>query len=432
MNKMKTALLNISYIALTAAVLAIGCSNGDDATGGKSDTDPTEKSYLPDWQQGCLDIHHIATNRGDATFVIAPDGTTMLIDAGDLGNGWGTSGGPVFPNDSKTPGEWIVAYIDHFTQKLPATSTLDYLWLTHFHGDHMGTGAASSGTSVAGYRLSGVTTVGEHVAIHKIVDRAYPSYDIPSQKAVMENANGDFMNDYLAFVDDQTGRKGAVAERFEVGSNTQFSLTHDAAAYPTFTVRNLCANGEVWTGSGTASEKSYTDLSKFDENALSGAIKMSYGPFSYYAGGDLGGGTDYTQYPSSERDLETPVSKVCGKITVLKANHHGCGDTTNPVFLRNLHPDAIVILASHVLHPYGSTMARMLDPLAWSADADLYITSDLCRQKLGSQFNRFKPYGHVVVRVYEGGTKYRIFVLDPLAGDYPIKYASDEMNVQTN
>ena len=84
------------------------------------------------------------------------------------------------------------------------------------------------------------------------------------------------------------------------------------------------------------------------------------------------------------------------------------------------------------MHPYGSTMARMLDPLAWSADADLYITSDLCRQKLGSQFNRFKPYGHVVVRAYEGGTKYRIFVLDPLAGDYSIKYASDEMDVQTN
>ncbi|MDR0844026.1 MAG: twin-arginine translocation signal domain-containing protein, partial [Tannerella sp.] len=42
--------------------------------------------YLPDWQDGFLDIHHICTGRGESTFIIAPDGTTMLIDAGDLGD----------------------------------------------------------------------------------------------------------------------------------------------------------------------------------------------------------------------------------------------------------------------------------------------------------------------------------------------------------
>ena len=428
---MRTALLSASYLMLATTVLAIGCSKDDDGPGNGSGKEPTEKTYMADWQTGYLDIHHIATDRGDATFVIAPDGTTLLIDAGDVGNGWGSSGGPVFPDDSKTPGEWIAAYIDHFTQKLSDPSTLDYVWITHFHGDHMGTGASSSGKSAAGYRLSGITTVGEHVKIRKIVDRAWPTYDIPSEKAVMEKANGDFMADYIAFVKYLNG-KGTAVERFAAGSNTQFVLTHDATAYPTFSVRNLCVNGEVWTGTGTDSEKKYTDLSKFDENALSGAVKMSYGPFAYFAGGDLGGGTDFTQYPSPERDMETPVGKVCGKVNVLKANHHGCGDTTNASFLRDLQPAAVIILSSHVLHPYGSTLARVIDPLAWRADVDLYITSNLSQKKLGSQFNRFKPFGHVVVRVYENGAKYRIFVLDPFAENYPVKYESDEITVRTN
>ena len=38
---------------------------------------------LPPWQTGYLDIHHINTGHGDAAFYIFPDGTTMLLDAGE-------------------------------------------------------------------------------------------------------------------------------------------------------------------------------------------------------------------------------------------------------------------------------------------------------------------------------------------------------------
>lgn len=39
---------------------------------------------LPVWQPGYLDIHNVATACGDCTFIKMPDGTTMLIDAGDM------------------------------------------------------------------------------------------------------------------------------------------------------------------------------------------------------------------------------------------------------------------------------------------------------------------------------------------------------------
>ena len=41
---------------------------------------------LPPWTPGCLDIHHIATGRGNATFILMPDGTSLLIDAGATNN----------------------------------------------------------------------------------------------------------------------------------------------------------------------------------------------------------------------------------------------------------------------------------------------------------------------------------------------------------
>ena len=36
---------------------------------------------------GTLDIHHISTGRGNATFFVLPDGTTLLVDAGAAGDG---------------------------------------------------------------------------------------------------------------------------------------------------------------------------------------------------------------------------------------------------------------------------------------------------------------------------------------------------------
>ncbi|MCS2813728.1 hypothetical protein NXX52_13340 [Bacteroides ovatus] len=58
--------------------------------------------YLPEWQAGYLDIHQISTGRGNAAYLIFPDGTTMLLDAGDLGVHSGTQEiMKAVPNDSK-------------------------------------------------------------------------------------------------------------------------------------------------------------------------------------------------------------------------------------------------------------------------------------------------------------------------------------------
>ena len=51
------------------------------------DEEESNLEKLPAWQKGYMDIHHISTGRGDCNFMIFPDGTTMMVDAGDLGPG---------------------------------------------------------------------------------------------------------------------------------------------------------------------------------------------------------------------------------------------------------------------------------------------------------------------------------------------------------
>src|SRR5690242_13678841 len=91
---------------------------------------------LPPWTPGTLDIHQINTGRGNAAFLIFPDGTTMLLDAGDGGN-TPPRGTTPKPDASRTPAEWITRYIRHMLPHEP-DPTLDYGYLTHFHDDHMG------------------------------------------------------------------------------------------------------------------------------------------------------------------------------------------------------------------------------------------------------------------------------------------------------
>ena len=41
-----------------------------------------ERPRLAQWTPGELDIHHISTGRGSCAFMICPDATTIMVDAG--------------------------------------------------------------------------------------------------------------------------------------------------------------------------------------------------------------------------------------------------------------------------------------------------------------------------------------------------------------
>ena len=377
------------------------------------------QDYLPKWQEGYMDIHTIATGRGDATFLVLPDGTTLMIDAGDNGK----KKDKQHPDTTKRAGEWQAIYMKKVMEDLPGNGKVDYAMITHFHDDHMGAFSEML-PGKNGYGLSGITLVGELVGYNKLLDRGYPDYDFPNKK--LNNTNKKFMPEYFKFVKYQVAN-GMKMEQFKPGKLNQITLLNNPKKYKkNFEIRNLAANGQVWTGEGEKAEKQYKgDPNLFDENVNSCALRITYGDFRYYNGGDLSGG-NWKSYKSSERDMETPVAKVCGEVNVMKANHHGYYETCNGYFMNVLSPEVVIIDARSDNHPVPSTFTRMTDPMVCPVQPEFYITVDQARKKLGEDlWSKFKPWGHVVVRVYEGGKEYQVFVLDADKTDYPVIYKSE-------
>ncbi len=84
--------------------------------------------YLQEWKEGHLDSHMIATGRGDAALIVMPDGTSMMIDAGDNAKAKDTQ----HPDNTKKPGEWQAIYMKHFMAQLSDKEHLDYALLPTF------------------------------------------------------------------------------------------------------------------------------------------------------------------------------------------------------------------------------------------------------------------------------------------------------------
>ncbi|MBQ5410256.1 MAG: MBL fold metallo-hydrolase, partial [Bacteroidales bacterium] len=96
---------------------------------------------LPRWQKGWLDIHSINGGRGESLFYIFPDGTTMLVDAGgslpEEDYPLKPPGVPSKPSKDISSGRVVTDYVRHFSPCV-SRKTIDYLMVSHFHGDHFG------------------------------------------------------------------------------------------------------------------------------------------------------------------------------------------------------------------------------------------------------------------------------------------------------
>ena len=68
---------------------------------------------LPAWQKGYLDIHAINSGRGECVFYILPDGTTMVVDAGEV-MAAGDSYIQRKPDQGTRPYVTYARYIKHF------------------------------------------------------------------------------------------------------------------------------------------------------------------------------------------------------------------------------------------------------------------------------------------------------------------------------
>jgi hypothetical protein len=377
---------------------------------------------LPAWTEGSLYIHHISTGRGNASYFVMPDGTTMLIDAGEADPSFIASVAPLkaFPQRpaaGSSAAYWIADYIRQFA---PAGRPLglDYALITHFHTDHIGTITASSPTSKLGpYRLAGITEVAELIPIGVLIDRSGQPYVIPVDlRDCKEGGDAISLANYLSFADHRQ-RSGQTVVGLHAGVLDQIRL-RQPDRYPDFHIRNVAASGVIWTGRGEQTDQ-YIPLDavkdcRFDENPFSNVIRLNYGTFRYYSGGDIPGVPDYKQ--PFWRDIETPVAAAVGPVDVMTLDHHGNRDSTNGAILRSLRPRVIIQQNWLSAQPGEEVVVRMASREFYPGPRDVFSTgmSPETRIAIGPIMDRiYKSYeGHVVVRVAPGGATYEIFILD--------------------
>ena len=178
------------------AVLFFSSARAQVATPGQS---------LPPWQPGYLDIHHINTGRGNAAFFILPDGTSLLVDAGELdptaARTTSARNTPIRPDSSKKPFEWIADYIHQFAPQ-KEKAVIDYALVTHFHDDHFGgwyPGAPASNSK--SFTRSGITGIADLIPVHLLLTRNY-NYPTPPDSLLKKlPATSHFVKSWANYID---------------------------------------------------------------------------------------------------------------------------------------------------------------------------------------------------------------------------------------
>lgn len=399
-------------LILFTLLAAVACEPKlDPDNGGKNNNNPTDTrgafevevgKLLPHWQEGVLDIHAINTGSGECTFFILPDGTTMLVDAGDLYMNKKSNRVPVRPTSESIPYKTYGSYIKYFIPS--GHPKIDYFVLTHFHIDHMaylGTGRINN--TAGNYCYAGPMGLYQDIQFAKSIDRLYPDYATNSEDDDA-NASPDSRSMFANFLDYQARTSGLTAERFKIGTDQQLAMKYNAAKYPSCKVFGYAVNGKVWDGA-----KEYDTHARY-ENGLSCAFLLSYGKFDYFTSGDL-----------NEKSTCTAIAKSIGKnIEAMKAHHHMSNEATYDVEAEAYKPKVVVTQSFYALttQPQQSIIQK------YSGTQDLYFTN-IDQSIITARSDIYGACkglnGHVVIRVAENGDKFWVYMLDDTDKKYKVK-----------
>ena len=239
----------------------------------------------------------------------APVGLTVVIV--DVGQGDGivvkAPDGTVHVVDAGPTGRGISAMLPAIAGLQP--TGYGYTFLSHFHEDHAG----------------GLDEVLNALPFTAAVDRG----DVNRPTTVN-------VTQYVA----------------AAGNRRQFAPL--GAVYPLgggAQIRVIALNGNVLGGAfvdPTASAQ--------EENSRSLTLRLEYGSFAMWLGGDLTGGG------SSTADVETPASLACGDVDVYKLNHHGSSTSTSLNLVANLRPELAVVscgVGNSFGHPTSTVVNRL-------------------------------------------------------------------------
>ncbi len=425
----------ILFLASLFLVVAASCTDDEkvkmpweDDLNHKEDTDSGEITEaevgkpLPRWSEGYLDIHSINSARGECTFYILPDGTTLLVDAGEIPEDASATGGeshvPCKPNAATRPHTVYAKYIRHF---MPAgSSSIDWCHASHFHIDHIGDPTTVSGTGPNGYKLTGLTALYQEVPFDRLIDRAYPDYN--GEDAAIPPIDGGLVQsgDWKKFVDWAVQNKNLDARRFRVGEE-QITLLKNADAYSNFSIFNIVGNGTAYILKD-GQPFIETGITSTAGNPASCGFHLRYGSFDYLACGDLASAPQ-NRVANYYRDF-----MVKGGLEAFKAHHHLSSNAWGSGMQNNeFDPRVIINQCFYKKQPdiplLTSIISGAFDNHTYTWDKDIFSTN-VHPEALAENAELYKGVagynGHVVLRVSPGGNEFHVYMLDDTDYDYKV------------
>lgn len=276
-----------------------------------------------------------------------PVGLTVVVV--DVGQGDGivvrAPDGRMHVVDGGPPGQGAASVLPVLDSLQP--TGYGYTFLSHFHDDHQG-------------------------GLDEVLARAFQfAYDRGDLRRT--NTSGP-TNDYLNV---------AGARRRTVAAGSIYQLGGGA------TLRCIAVNGNVQGGT-------FVDPvpSAQEENSRSIALRLDYGQFSMWLGGDLTGGGNSTS------DVEGPASLACGDVDVYKLNHHGSNTSTSSNLVARLQPE-LAVVSCGTGNSYGHPTTTVVNRLNQAAAARAL----LCTTTGSANTIGFGVTGDL--RIDTDGTRYR-------------------------
>ncbi len=291
-----------------------------------------------------LRVHVLDVGQGDSILIIAPEGKTVLVDAGDEKNG-----------------KKVVEAL-----KAQGVQQLDYFIATHTHPDHVGGAAEVFGNFKVTTVLHNDFPPPEAIAKDEAAtasgkgankkqggkQAAPPARNAGRQGKILELPTVKAYNSFKSAVE-QTGTKFEKAEpeqKIELGGGA--ILTVIAPIPPLFTKEKIAASRK-----GNES------------NANSIVVRLDYGDFSMLLTGD-----------AEEQTEERLVQKETNlAVTALKVGHHGSRYATSENFLKRVfRPDdaqpKVAIISMSEFNRYGHPNQDVLNRLKAAGVTQLYRT----------------------------------------------------------
>lgn len=393
---------------------------------------------LPAWSEGCLDIHAINSGRGECTFFVLPDGTSLCVDAGEIApEGVGHPRVDAKPDAATRAYRVYSEYIKAYLPK--GDTSMDYMVMTHFHNDHFGTTNALDDYPMDNrdgykYPLTGIMALYDEMPFDKIIDRAFNENSdyVTEVPATGQDYNGGY-GYYGQFVTWARAKKGLVVEKAVNGSDSQLALVNKPSGYPDFKIQINAVNGWYWNGSESVDAYSMDRLTgnQPGENANSISFLLSYGDFDYLTSGDAGANT---------RIGNNLAKSINRKIEAMKAHHHFAWGTMSSTSMEIYQPTVVV---SQSFYDHQPDMGH-----GWICDDSGIDYADKSTQAFQTAWKAYDgekhwfftnihpttasvyPYevakmasqnGHVVIRVAKNAEFYYVYVLDDTDMNYNVK-----------